>query len=100
MERDFNCEFTCPIIDNSIEHIKERIRNNLKWVVKEISPTFYDTEEGKEFVDEKTQELYKDLSFDIEAVRETNENMRDKAESQIGELWVKIDSLRKNSKKK
>jgi len=95
----FEFDYTCPIIDKNIEFIKKIFEKNIKYVIRDLSPKFAETNESKAYIENTAEDLYNDIENEIERVRTTNEDMRDEAEKQIAKLENKIESLSKKKSK-
>lgn len=90
----FDYPNTCPAIDRYIKEAKENIENQLKDIVYQLSPLFYEVENQRDsIVKTWAEEIYSDLESIFEDVRSTNSDMRESAESQIEQLERRISDL-------
>lgn len=95
----FECNYTCPVIDQNIDFMKKIFEREIKFVIRDLSPKFSDTSEAKSYAQKVAEELYESIETEIEKVRETNIKMRKEAEEQIEKLQDTIDTLNKKKTK-
>lgn len=91
MPLDF--KHTCPTINRHIERIEHSIRDTLLDKFQDMLPLVSGTY-LKGMVDVWATEIYLNISDDIEAIRETNEDMRSAADKQIDDLVDELASLK------
>lgn len=96
---DFNCDYTCPIIDANIGFIKKIFEREIKFVIRDLSPKFAESSDSNNYAEKIAEELYDSIETEIEKVRETNIKMRELAEEQIETLNDQIVELSKKKTK-
>ena len=84
---------TCTRIDHEIGEIKQSIAEFLYGLLEEACPLI-DYYQRKELAAHYSARLYGDIENSIEAVRETNEDMRKEADRQVAALVDSIDMLK------
>ena len=89
----FNYPHTCPKIDKSIGGIKDRIDNKIESIIEQLCPLM-SFEDKRRLTNVWTFELYESIEDLIEDIRDTNVDMRDKAEEQIVQLENELDDLK------
>lgn len=88
----FDYPHTCPKIDRAIVGAKAVIEEFLCDFLEEASP-FIPKTERKRLAADYAASLYSNLEDAFEEVRNTNEDMRREAESQIANLAEQLDSM-------
>lgn len=83
---------TCPDIDRTISNLKDIIASAFYDICSDIS-TYLDSDKQQSLADDYTEALANDILDSFEQVRTTNEEMRDAANSQIGNLEDTIVDL-------
>ena len=89
---NFDYPNTCPKIDSAIGDAKRIIENFLVDLIAEVCP-YIPERELKKLADDNAAQLYRGLEDAFEEVRTTNEDMRDEADRQIGQLKDELESL-------
>jgi arsenate reductase-like glutaredoxin family protein len=92
-KNSFNFPQTCPKIDNAIDECKRTLEDYLFDYIVKLSPDTHDYK-VRILSKEWAKKMYEGISDCFEAVRETNENMRDEANYQIADLEEEILSLK------
>lgn len=88
----FNHPYTCPTIDSEIETIKDSIFEHVERLIESI--TLYVPEEViTKLAEECADTIYKDIGMPIERIRNTNEDLRYAAETQVKGLDEKVKEL-------
>lgn len=88
----FDYPYTCPIIDRNLKEIKEHIQNTLSELIQECSPLL-PSEVLTKVSEDYMERIYSDIEYNIENVRNTNEDMRVKAENQISDIKYEMQAL-------
>lgn len=89
---NFDYPNTCPKIDSAIGDAKRIIENFLVDLIAEVCP-YIPEQEIKKLADDNAAQLYRGLEDAFEEVRTTNEDMRDEADRQIGQLKDELADL-------
>ena len=92
----FSYPFTCPKIDSNINEFKSNLECFIHDLILELSPKYLETADAKLFIQEKQLTFYAENESIFENVRQSNEDIRKSAESQIDEIQNELDSY-KNS---
>ena len=93
----FDFAHTCPKIDKAIAEAKHTIQSYLKYYINDLCPYISD-EKSIELSNDWGETIYNDISNCFENVRETNEDMRKEADSQIDRLADEISDLNEQIK--
>jgi len=93
----FDFAHTCPKIDKAIAAAKHTIQSYLKDYINDLCPYIPD-EKAIELSNDWGETIYNDISDCFESVRETNEDMRREADSQIDRLADEISDLNEQIK--
>ena len=93
----FDFAHTCPKIDKAIAEAKHTIQSYLKDYINDLCPYIPD-EKAIELSNNWGETIYNDISDCFENVRETNEDMRKEADSQIDKLADEISDLNEQIK--
>ena len=88
----FSYPFTCPKIDD----FKSNLECFIHDLIAELSPKYLETLDAKLFIQEKQLAFYAENESIFENVRQSNEDIRKSAESQIDGIQNELDSY-KNS---
>jgi peptidoglycan hydrolase CwlO-like protein len=91
-----NFGHTCPTIDGGIGEVKDIIEDFLDDVICENNPAFYRANNGDDknhLIKSLAQNLFNEIEYIFENVRETNSDMREAADHQITELGYEIGDL-------
>lgn len=91
MGLDFS--YTCPKIDKEIDRVKSTIEDHLEDYIKQLCPLM-SLDTVCELRSQWTKEMYNNLEYAIETVRETNQDMRNQAEKQINQLNDEVSELK------
>lgn len=92
----FDYGYTCPSIDKLIDEAKDQIHSHIESVVLENNPYIlsHDIPQSlKEHIKDVSDALYEALEDVFEGCRSINEEMRDAADKQIGELEEQVEIL-------
>jgi septation ring formation regulator EzrA len=89
----FDFGHTCPRIDKEIRKCKERIEDDLTRIIQSICEDI-SYEEAWDLAKKHTKEVYPSFEGCFEAVRRTNEEMRDAANGQLADLEDEIEALK------
>ena len=92
-----NFSHTCPKIDKAISEAKDTIIDYLRDYIIDICP-YISYKKANELSNDWGTDLYDRISNGFEATRETNEDMRKEADSQIGRLADEISDLNEQIK--
>ena len=92
----FSYPFTCPKIDANINDFKANLECFIHDLISELSPKYLETSDAKLFIQEKQLVFYAENESIFENVRQSNEDIRNSAESQIADIQNELDSY-KNS---
>lgn len=84
---------TCPKIDKAISSAKDTIQAYLKDYIIELSP-YVSEDKADELSTDWAEQIYNEISDCFELVRETNEDMRKQADSQIDNLEGEVSELK------
>jgi gas vesicle protein len=93
----FSYPHTCPKIDRAIASAKHTIQSYLRDYIKDLCP-YIPVEKATELADDWGEIIYDNISDCFEIVRETNEDIRREAESQIDRLVDEISDLNEQIK--
>ena len=95
--KSFDFAHTCPKIDKAIAQCKERVEFALIPIIQSICEHIPD-EKAAELAKKYTLEVYSEVEYCFESIRETNEEMRDSANYQIADLEDEIEQLKEEIK--
>lgn len=85
--------YTCLDIDGSIQDYKDCIKQFLENIIMQCSPLIGEAEK-KDLIEDYLDDFYKEFESSFEGIRETNEDMRKEADSQIGTYEEEILGLK------
>ncbi len=88
----FDFPYTCPKVDKAIGEAKSNIQSDLDDILSDACGLLPARERG-DLAQQYTEKIYKNIEDCFEAVRDTNCDMRDAAESQIRSLESKVSDL-------
>ena len=92
----FSYPFTCPKIDANINDFKSNLECFIHDLILKLSPRYLETSDAKLFIQEKQLVFYAENESIFENVRQSNEDIRKSAESQIDDIQIELNSY-KNS---
>jgi predicted RNase H-like nuclease (RuvC/YqgF family) len=92
----FIYKHTCPDIDKGLNQFRKDLESRLEDLINECCPLL----DGRPLIDlieRHVDAIHSDFSVNFENVRETNEDMREEAESQINNLEIEITDIKEES---
>ena len=93
----FNYPHTCPKIDKNISEFKDMLYQHLDNLISEHNELFYEqlckTKQLDKYIQQYVDNLYNDVEYIFESVRESNSDIRSAAEYQVNEKQDIIDEL-------
>ena len=92
MRLDF--EYTCPVINQGIDNVKEVLYFEIKSLLEEINGKKLIKEDLENISKDFKDTLYSEIEYIFEDVRKVNEEMRTAANSQLDDMEGKNEDLK------
>ena len=93
----FDYPYTCPKIDKNITEFKDQLYQHIDNLISDHNELFYEqldkTKQLEKYVQQYVDNLYNDVEYIFESVRESNSDIRSAAEYQVKEKQDIIDDL-------